>query len=315
MKIKMFIAALAVTSVAAGSAFAAAMPSEINIAYVKAPFNLQCMVIKEKGMMEKAFEKDGVKISWKTITSGAQQAQAMAGGALQVSEVMNTASILMGNGAGNPVRIATGAAHPADTFAIVAAKGGPKSIRELKGKKVAGPRGTVLHQTLVAALVREGMKQSDVEFVPMGIPAALAAVTSGNVSAALVAASAVIKAKAAGCRVLTTAKGLVNVNLVTTVSKDFYDKHPQAVEKVVAVQREALKWIRANWSEAVAIGAREHGISMAEAAQLARWSNYYDTLTERDIQGLADDQDFLVENGMMARKVNVREIVLPTALR
>ena len=314
MKLRQTLAALAACLVAAGGALAR-MPAEINLAYVKAPFNLQCMVIKERKLMEKAFEKDGVKIRWRTITSGAQQAQAMAGDVLDVSEVMNTASILMGNGAGIPIRIATGAAHPADTFAIVAAKDGPKSIRELKGKKVAGPRGTVLHQTLVAALLREGMTPEDVEFVPMGIPAALAAVTSGNVSAAMVAASAVIKAEAAGCQVLTTARGLVNVNLVTTVRKSFYDDYPEAVERIVAVQREALRWIRSHWNEAVWIGAKEHGISFGEAGRLASWSNYYDTLTEEDINGLEADQEFLVKNGMMIKPVNVREIVLPTALR
>ncbi len=81
MKLKQTLAALAACLVAAGGALAR-MPAEINLAYVKAPFNLQCMVIKEKKLMEKAFAKDGVKIRWRTITSGAQQAQAMAGGVL-----------------------------------------------------------------------------------------------------------------------------------------------------------------------------------------------------------------------------------------
>lgn len=43
--------------------FAANLPKEINIVYVKAPFNLQNIVMKEKGMLEKAFEKDGVKVN------------------------------------------------------------------------------------------------------------------------------------------------------------------------------------------------------------------------------------------------------------
>ena len=55
--------------------FAADLPKEINIVYVKAPFNLQNIVMKEKGMLEKAFEKDNIKINWKTITSGSKQTQ------------------------------------------------------------------------------------------------------------------------------------------------------------------------------------------------------------------------------------------------
>ena len=291
------------------------MPDKINIVYVKAPFNLQNMVMKDQQMLEKAFKPYGTQIEWHTITSGAKQSQAMAAGAIDVSAVMNTASLLMANGAGNPVRIASGVSHPADTFAIVGAKGASYSVKDLKGKKIAGPRGTVLHQLLVAALLKEGLSVSDVTFVPMDIPAAMSAVVAGHADAALLAASAVIKAQNAGCKVITTAKGLVNVNLVMTAREGFAQDYPKALELIVKTQRESLQWINANWDKAVALGAKEHGISLEDAKKLASWSNYYNTLTNDDIRGLVDDQLFLVENGMMAQKVNVRTLVLPTALK
>lgn len=291
----------------------AAAPKEINIVYVKAPFNLQNMVIKDQRLLEKAFEADKTQINWKTITSGAKQAQAMAAGAVDVSAVMNTASLLMANGAGNPIYVATGVSHPADTFAMVSKPGQTLSVKDLKGKKIAGPRGTVLHQLLVAALVKNGMKPSDVEFVPMDIPSALSALTSGHVDAAMLAASAVIKAKQAGCEVVTTAKGLVNVNLVMTTSERFAKEHPEALAKVVDVHRQANAWIRDNWDAAVALGAKEHGISLEDAKQLAQWSNYYDTLTQVDVDSLKDDQAFLIENGMMKAPVDVESLVLPLA--
>lgn len=168
--------AAAVCGAFAASALAA-MPEKVTIVYVKSPFNLQNMVMKEKGMLEKAFEKDGVKVEWKSINSGAKQAQAMAAGAVDVSAVMNTASLLMANGSGNPVYVASGVSHPTDTFAIVGKPGASLSVKDLKGKKVAGPRGTVLHQLLIAALVKEGMSADDVEFLSMDIPAAMTAVT------------------------------------------------------------------------------------------------------------------------------------------
>ncbi len=311
--IKHTLFALTTLAACVSTAFAGAMPEKITMVYVKAPFNLQNMVMKERGMLEKAFAQDGVTIEWKTITSGAKQAQAMAAGAIDVSAVMNTASVLMANGAGNPVMIVSGVAHPADTFAIVGRAGGAQDIASLKGKKVAGPRGTVLHQLLVAALVKNGMSPSDVEFVPMDIPAALAAVSSGQVEAALLAASTIIKAESAGCKVITTAKGLVNVNLVMTASKSFADKYPEALQKVVATEHEALSWIKNNWKNAVAIGAKEHGISLEDAERLAKWSNYYNALTNTDIKGLELDQKFLIDNGMMSAPVDVKAIVHPLA--
>lgn len=289
------------------------MPDNLNIVYVKAPFNLQNMVLKDRAMLEKAFEKYGTKVAWHTITSGAKQAQAMAAGSIDVSAVMNTASFLMGNGAGSTIYIADGVAHPADTFAIVGPKGKQLSVKDLKGKKVAGPRGTVLHQLLVAALKKEGLTMQDVEFVSMDPAPALSALLTGNVDAALLAASAVIKAEESGCKTIATARGLVNVNLVMTASESFAKKYPQALKLVVNTHRDALKWIRDNKQEAIALGAKEHGISVQDAETLARWSNYYSTVTDRDIEALDQDQDFLIENAMMSKKVDVKALVLPTA--
>lgn len=295
--------------------FAANLPKEINIVYVKAPFNLQNIVMKEKGMLEKAFEKDGVKVNWKTITSGSKQTQAMAANAVDISAVMNTSSLLMANGAGNKVLIATGVSHPADTFAIVSKPGDSADIKSLKGKKIVGPKGTVLHQLLVAALAKNGMSIKDVDFISMDQPSALAALLSGSADAALLAASGVIKAEKSGAKVITTAKDIVNVNLVTTVSAQFADKYPEALDKVVKVQREALAWIEKHPDEAIAMGAKEHGIDISDAEKLASWSNYYNTLTDDDIKGLEADQNFLYDNKMMERKVDVKSLVLPSAMK
>ena len=311
MKLKLCLAAA--LSCLVGIASAQTMPEEINIAYVKAPFNLQNMVMKDQGLLEKAFEKYGTKIKWHTITSGAKRTQAMAAGALDFSAVMNTASLLSTNGAGNPVLIANGVAHPADTFAIVGKPGKQMTIKDLKGKKVAGPRGTVLHQLLIAALVKEGMSIDDVEFLSMDQPAALSAMLSGNVDASLQAASGVIKAQEAGSKVITTAKGLVKVNLVMTVREAFAKQYPDAVDEVVKVQRDTLRWISTHRQEAIALGAKEHGISVEDATQLADWSNYYDIVTQEDIDGLKEDQAFLIANKMMQKPVDVEMLVLPVA--
>ena len=106
MKLKNLFAAAAVAAglcLTGMSAVQAApkMPESISITYVKSPFNLQNIVMKERGMLEDAFKAEGVKINWRVINSGAIQGQAMASGDLDFSAVMNTASVLMAAGAGN----------------------------------------------------------------------------------------------------------------------------------------------------------------------------------------------------------------------
>lgn len=313
MRIKSIAAALLMAASAALSA--AQFPESISITYVKAPFNLQNIVMKERGMLEEAFKNEKVKIDWRVINSGAQQGQAMASGDLDFSAVMNTASLLMAAGAGNPIAVATGVAHPKGIFAIVGKPGEALSVKDLKGKTVVGPKGTVLHQLLVAALKQEGLSVSDVEFVNMDPAAAMTAVVAGKADAALLAANLILKANEAGAKTIVTCDGYVDPNLVMTVRRDFAEQYPEAYDRVVAVNRAALAWIRTNKDEALRIGAKAQGVTVEEAAQLYDGSGFYDTLTDADIASLEKDQAFLLENGMMQKGVDVKSLILPSAFK
>ena len=92
-------------------------------------------------------------------------------------------------------------------------------------------------------------------------------------------------------------------------------KYPQALDLVVKTHRDALRWINDNKQAAVELGAREHGISIKDAQTLADWSNFYGTVTDKDIDSLYLDQRFLIENGMMQKEVDIRALVLPSARR
>lgn len=286
----------------------------LDISYVKSPFNLPMMVIKEQHLLEKALEPSGVAVRWHDINSGAKQAQALASGDLDIAGVINSSSVLMANGEGNALRVIAGVSRPTDTFALVVGKEGVASIAELKGKKVAGPKGTVLHQLLVAALQREGLSIADVEFLQMDIPQAFAALQGGQIDAALLAANTVIKAQENGGKVLTTAEGLVVPKLVMAASDKAIAAYPQWMDAAVAAQEQAHQWIAENFDAAIALGAREQGISEAEARQLYDWSHFILLLNEEDMQSLRVDMQFMRDNGMMRNEVDVRAIVLPRAL-
>jgi NitT/TauT family transport system substrate-binding protein len=61
-----------------------------------------------------------------------------------------------------------------------------KSVKDLKGKKVAAEQGTVDHFLLVLALKRVGMTMKDIQFMPLETSKAAAAFAAGKVDAAAV---------------------------------------------------------------------------------------------------------------------------------
>lgn len=289
-------------------------PTEINISYVKSPFNLPIMIMRSQGMLDEAFAVDGIEIRWHDITSGARQAEAMAAGSLDIASVINSTSVVLANAAGNEVYIASAFSRPEQTFGVVSMSDGPASVAELRGARVAGPKGTVLHQILVAALESQGMSESDVEFFSMGLPEARTALLAGEVDAALLAASLIIRTQEAGGRVIATAEGNAVPKLVVGVGPAFLQDYPELVDRYIAVQEEAMRFISENTEEALRIGAEEHGISLDDARTLYEWADFTMTLNQEDISSMREDVAFLLEQGMIDSMVEPEDFVLESAM-
>ena len=288
---------------------------EINISYVRSPFNLPLIIMKEKGMAEKAFGEKGIKVNYYEITSGAKQTEAIAAGSLDIASVINSVSVILANAAGNPIEIFAGFSRPEKMFTIMTANDAIKTPADLKGKKIAGPKGTVLNELLVAALKKEGMSVKDIEFINMGIPNAVQAMLSGKVDCALAAAASVVNAEKNGGRVLVTCEGYVSPLLISACSKDFAEKHPEMLKLYKAAYKEANAWMEANMEEALAIGAGVQDISMEDARKLFAWSNFVGSLTDADLDALDYDVNFMVESGMIEKPLDKMDFVNKMALK
>ena len=283
-------------------------PQQLNITYVKAPFNIQNIVMKSQGLLEKEFAEEGIKINWIPIKAGLNQVRGMAAGEIDMVAAMNTSTLLIANSAGNRIVIVDGVAHPDDTFAIVA-KPEVKNIVDLKGRQIVGPKGTVLHHLLSAALKSSGVEMKDVNWVSMNLPASLTTLLGGRADAALFAAGGILAAEKAGFHALVKAKGLIETNLVLAARGDFAKEYPDAVRRVAKVNRQALQWALSNKSQAIALGAKELQLSKEDAAKLFEWSHFYSDLTQKDIDALQNSQRFLLEQKMMNRSVDINTLI------
>ncbi len=283
-------------------------PQQLNITYVKAPFNIQNIVMKNQGLLEKEFAKEGIKINWIPIKAGLNQVRGMAAGEIDMVAAMNTSTLLIANSVGNRIVIVDGVAHPDDTFAIMA-KPEVKNIVDLKGRQVVGPKGTVLHHLLSAALKSSGIEMKDVKWVSMNLPASLTTLLGGRADAALLAAGGILAAEKAGFHALVKAKGLIETNLVLAARADFAKEYPDVVRRVAKVNREALQWALTNKPQAIALGAKELQLSKEDAAKLFEWSHFYSDLTQKDIDALQNSQRFLLEQKMMNRSVDINTLI------
>jgi ABC-type nitrate/sulfonate/bicarbonate transport system substrate-binding protein len=192
-------------------------------------------------------------------------------------------------------------------------KEGPKALQDLKGKTIAGPKGTVLHQMLVAALGSQGLSLTDVNFISMDLPEARTALLAGKIDGALLAASLIIRSEEAGLKTLFTADGYINPLLLTAVRPGFAKKYPELLEIYLKTQQEAYTWILHNPEEAVGIGAKIQQISPEDGRALYTWSGMDSSFTQNDLASLTRDTAFLLEQKMIEQSIDPADITLPVA--
>lgn len=283
--------------------------SEINLTYVKSPLNVPSIIQKQDDLFGKEFKKDNIAVNFHEITTGPEQTQALAAGEIDFLHALGGTSALIAASNGVDLKILNTYSRSPKGFMILTNNDSIKSAADLAGKKVAGPKGTILHQVLIAALDKEGLSMDDVEFVNMGIPEASAALSDGSVDAALIAGPAALKSMKSGSKLVANGEGLVDGIIVTAVSTDFAEKHPEVVERFMKVEKETLEYVNNNFDGAMEKVAKEVDLSVEETKELYAWYDFSLDITDKDISSLEDTQDFLIKNGLQEKKVNIKELI------
>ncbi|MCI0946197.1 aliphatic sulfonate ABC transporter substrate-binding protein [Clostridioides difficile] len=283
--------------------------SEINLTYVKSPLNVPSIIQKQDDLFGKEFKKDNIKVNFHEITTGPEQTQALAAGEIDFLHALGGTSALIAASNGVELKILNTYSRSPKGFMILTNNNSIKSAADLVGKKVAGPKGTILHQVLISALDKEGLSMDDVEFVNMGIPEASVALSDGSVDAALIAGPAALKAMKSGSKLVANGEGLVDGIIITAVSTDFAEKHPEIVERFMKVEKETLEYVNNNFDEAMEKVAKEVDLSLEETKELYAWYDFSLDITDKDISSLEDTQDFLIKNKLQEKKVNIKELI------
>lgn len=288
---------------------AAAPLKELKVTYVKQPLNIPSIVDKANQTIVKGFEKDGTKVTFPEISSGAKQTEALAAGSLDIASCLGGTSAILAASNGADVKVVGIYSRAPKAFNIMVKDPAIKTAADLKGKRVVGPKGTILHQILAAALVKEKLTLKDVEFRSIGIPAAVNALLAGEADAALVAGADVLRAQRAGARILANGEGLVNATIVIGVSGKFLKEHPETVKKYMALHQESIDFMKKNQDKAFEFTAKETGLSPEDVKLMAPWYDFSTAITAKDLKDLEETQEFLLANDMQKKKIDIKSMI------
>lgn len=179
------------------------------------------------------------------------------------------------------------------------------SAEDLRGKTVAGPAGTNLHELLVSFLATADMTIKDVNYVNMSIPEAKAALDGGSIDAALVAGATAYQAEQQGYHKVADGEGLIDAIIAVVVTGEFYEKYPKIIDGLRDAQEEIAEFIKEDETEAFAMTAKALDLNVDAVKEMYRYYDFSTKITSGDKSGFQRTADFMYENGMIEKKLDV----------
>lgn len=217
----------------------AAMPKEITIDW--ATYNPVSLVLKQQGLLEAEFAKDGTTIRWVQSAGSNKALEFLNAGSIDFGSTAGAAA-LIGKVNGNPIRSIYVYSRPEWTALVTQGDSPIKSVADLKGQRVAVTRGTDPHIFLVRALAEAGMTQKDVKLVLLQHPDGRTALERGDVAAWAGLDPMMAAAELDSGARLFYRKPEANTWGILNVREAFADEHPETVLRVLAAYEQARLW-------------------------------------------------------------------------
>lgn len=283
----------------------AAVPNTLKLDYAYyAPTSL---VVKEQKLLEKALPKTEIK--WVFSQGSNRSLEYLNSGSVDFASTAGLAAVLS-RANGSPIKTVYIQSQPEWTALVVAKNSQIKSLKDLKGKKIAATKGTDPFLFTLQALDTVGLNKRDVQLVHLQHPDGKTALERGQVDAWAgldpLMASAQVQS---GAKLLYRNIGF-NSYSVLSVKESFTQQSPEAIEAVIKAYEQARKWAKANPEKLAELLARESKLPLNVAKlQLSRTNFDQNIPSAKQIAALQKSGGILNEEDLVRKGTNVNQIV------
>jgi len=271
-------------------------------------YNPVSLVLKEQGLIEQEFAKDGVKVDWVLSLGSNKALEFLSGNSVDFGSSAGAAALL-GKANGNPIKSIYVYSKPEWT-ALVTLKDSPiHSVADLRGHTIAVTKGTDPYIFMVRALAANGLKVQDVKTVLLQHPDGKVALERGDVDAWAGLDPYMAQTELEKGSRLFFRNADFNTYGVLNVREDFAAAHPDIIERVLTVYERARLWSLAHPAELRAIVAKAEKQSDAVVEkQLERNDLSSGLIGQKQADTIIAAGDVLKESGAMPADTDVRKV-------
>lgn len=288
--------------------FQAQAAEELKIGYQKTGLPV---IARQQGVIEKALEAKGVKVSWVEFTAGPPLVEALNVGSINVGWT-GDAPPIFGQAAGSAiVYVAALPSNGKGEAIFTKPESGIKSVADLKGKKVGVGKGTSAHNLLVAAIEKNGLKFSDIEVVYLSPADAAAAFASDKIDAWAVwdpfYAIAETRYKPV---TLARTSDVLNVSTYFLANRDYAKSNADTINITIDALGEAAKWSAANRDKVAAALHEVTGVPLEAQTLAANRSEFGITkIDDKIVASQQETADRFYRLGLIPKQISIKDAV------
>ena len=280
---------------------------KLTVTYVTSPLNVPTILEKDQGIFEKEL---GVPVEYAELTSGADQTQALASGDVQILYAVGATSVILSAANGADIKVLNMYSRSPKAFCMYSKDESLTTPESLKGKTIAGPTGTNLHELLVSYLAQADMALDDVNYVNMSIPDAKAGLDGGSVDVALLAGATAYNAEQQGYHLVADGEGLISALIAVATTQKFYDEHPDVIKKLNAAQEEIASYMADNQEATMETVAATLDLDVDAVKEMYGFYDFSTEITDADKEGFQNTADFMYESGMIENELDVNTLFI-----
>ncbi|MGG3467520.1 aliphatic sulfonate ABC transporter substrate-binding protein [Neobacillus pocheonensis] len=270
------------------------------------------LIAKQKGWFEEEFKKVGVKVNWTVFQSGPPHFEAMAANRLDFGAVGNS-PVIAGQAANIQFKEIASSSDGLKGNAIIVRKDSPlKTLKDLKGKKIAVAKGSSGFNVLYRALEKAGLKPGDVEIIQLQPDEAQPAFESGAVDAWSIWEPFVsLQTLKKNARILANGKSLNVYSPGFVIARtEFAKEHPDLVVRFLKVYEKARLFEKENRDDAIDLYANAKKIDKDVISYVLENNESLNLpISEEIIKAQQETADFQYSLKAITNKIDTSKVV------
>ncbi len=270
-------------------------------------------ILRKLGTLEERLAAEGYSVQWHEFAAGPQSLEALNAGSLDITWTAES-PVIFAQVAGTPlVYIATTNPNPQTAAFLVPKNSSARSIADLKGKKIALQKGSIAQYVLAKALEEVGLQMSNIQPVYLPPPDANIAFSQAQVDAWIIWEPYISRAEQENLgRILRDGEGLIDVGLFYSTSRTFAKEHPQVLKIYLEELQKAENWSKNHpqeWAESLSSGTKIDVPTLKKVYTRQEFGLL--PITQQVVAKQQQVADMYYELGLIPKRINIREVILP----